>query len=76
MDKVEPNLVDVKSDFSSFPALLTADEVANLLGVASRTLWRLKSKRAIPMPVKFGGNVRWRAKDLQKWLDEGCPANN
>jgi prophage regulatory protein len=76
MEKTEPNLADVDSDFSSLPALLTADEVANVLGVASRTLWRFKSKRAIPMPVKFGGNVRWRAKDLQKWLDEGCPANN
>ncbi len=76
MEKMEPNPANVESDFSSLPSLLSADEVAKVLGVASRTLWRLKSKRAIPMPVKFGGNVRWRSKDLQKWLDEGCPANN
>ena len=58
------------------PALMAADELAQLLGIASRTVWRLKSKRAIPLPIKFGGNVRWRGQDIQQWLDKGCPEVN
>ena len=58
---------------SVLPSLMTVEQVAELLAVASRTVWRLNSKGAIPKPIKFGGNVRWRGGDLQKWLNEGCP---
>jgi len=61
------------SSESLLPALLSADELAKFLEVSTRTLWRLKSRRAIPPPVKFGGNVRWRSTDIQQWLAEGCP---
>ena len=56
-------------------SLLTPDQMIELLGVSSRTLWRLRSKGAIPQPVKYGGNVRWRGVDVQRWLDEGCPGS-
>lgn len=53
--------------------LLTADELAEMLKVSTRTLWRLLSKGALPEPVRLGGSTRWRLHEVQQWIDEGCP---
>ena len=62
-----------KQTDSAISVLLNAEELAKFLEVSTRTLWRLKSPAAIPQPVKFCGNIRWRASDIQTWLDDGCP---
>jgi len=53
--------------------LLSANQVAELLGVSVRTLWRLLSAGKLPAPVRLGGSVRWRNADIRQWIDEGCP---
>ena len=55
------------------PLLLTAAQVADLLGVSTRTLWRLPSAGSVPAPVKLGGSVRWRGGELHRWIADGCP---
>ena len=40
------------------PLLIGAVELARLLGVSTRTLWRLRSAGELPEPVRFGGTVR------------------
>lgn len=52
--------------------LLTAREVANLLRISLRTLWRLKSAGRLPEPVRLGAALRWRVTDLQAFLAAGC----
>lgn len=56
------------------PLLIPAVEFARLLQVSTRTLWRLRSAGDLPAPVRFGGTVRWRLEEVQKWIAEGCPA--
>lgn len=56
--------------------LLTVDEVASLLGVESRTVWRGLSKEEVPEPVRFRGNTRWIYRVIRDWIDSGCPAQN
>jgi prophage regulatory protein len=53
--------------------LLTAEEVAAMLGVSERTLWRLLSAGKVPKPVRFGRSTRWKAGEIQRWLERGCP---
>ncbi|MGD9721457.1 MAG: helix-turn-helix transcriptional regulator [Pirellulales bacterium] len=60
-------------DATAEPLLVTAAEVAHLLGVSPRTLWRQLSAGQIPQPVRFGGTVRWRIDEVRKWIAEGCP---
>lgn len=60
-------------DATTEPLLVTAAEVARLLGISSRTLWRQLSAGQIPQPVRFGGTVRWNLVDLKKWITDGCP---
>ncbi len=55
------------------PVLLTAEEVAAMLGVSERTLWRLLSAGKVPKPVRFGRNTRWREAEVKEWIESGCP---
>jgi excisionase family DNA binding protein len=63
-----------KQKFLARPLLITATELAALLQVSTRTLWRLHSAGQIPEPVRFGGSTRWRFDEVQNWISEGCPA--
>ena len=56
------------------PVLLAADEVAAMLGVSERTLWRLLSAGKVPKPVRFGRSTRWREAEVKAWIERGCPA--
>ena len=52
--------------------LLKAEEVARMLAISTRTLWRLVSTEGFPQPVKFGGSTRWRAAEVTAWVEHGC----
>lgn len=55
------------------PLLLTADEAAARLGLGRSTFYRLHSSGRVPLPVRLGGSVRWRAAELSEWVHQGCP---
>lgn len=51
--------------------LLTARQVAQLLGYSTRTVRRLVLAGALPEPVRLLGptaHPRWRAADVDAWL--------
>ena len=52
--------------------LATADEVAAMLGVSTRTVWRLLSSGQLVEPVRLGGSVRWRLDEVRQWINNGC----
>jgi excisionase family DNA binding protein len=58
------------------PQLLTAVEVAAILKISTRTLWRQLSAGGMVRPVRIGGSVRWRRVDIERWVERGCPAAN
>ena len=53
--------------------LIPAEEVAAMLGVSERTLWRLLSAGKLPQPVRIGRSTRWRAAEVREWIERGCP---
>ena len=53
--------------------LLTAVQLAELLNISERTLYRLKSRGSLPAPVQLGGSVRWRRAEILEWVACGCP---
>ena len=53
--------------------LLTANELAAMLGVNRSTIWTWHSSGKIPMPIQIGGITRWRKDEIQQWLDAGAP---
>ena len=54
--------------------LLRADEVAAMLSISTRTLWRLVSTQQCPQPVRLGKSTRWRVSDVENWIERGCSA--
>lgn len=52
------------------PELISADDVAALLRVSRRTVFRLRQRGALPAPVEIGRSiVRWRLVDVRSYLD-------
>jgi excisionase family DNA binding protein len=55
------------------PHLLTALQVATMLGVSKRQVWRLASAGILPGRIKIGKLVRWRRDEIERWIVKGCP---
>lgn len=53
---------------TGLPLLIKAAEVARILNVSERTLWRLKSAKKIPEPVRLGGIVRWKRTEIESFV--------
>ena len=54
-------------------SLISAKEVASILSLSKRQVFRLDSMGKIPAPVRVNGAVRWRDSDIQRWIALGCP---
>lgn len=54
--------------------LLSAVEVAALLGVSRAHVWRMNSSGGLPEPVRLGKAVRWRRCELEAWVAAGAPS--
>ena len=53
--------------------LLSAMQLAKMLAVSPRTVFRLRASRKIPAPVMVGGSPRWEQGTIEKWIRMGCP---
>lgn len=50
---------------------LTAEDIAQMLQVSTRTVWRMRSANELPEPITIGKSVRWKASDIEKWIQKG-----
>lgn len=53
--------------------LLSAEQLAQLLAVSSRTIRRLDSAGKLPRGLRVGGLKRWRRDEITHWIEAGCP---
>ena len=53
--------------------LMTKEQLADLLGVTVRTVYRKWQAGEIPQPVKIGKLVRWTSPSILEWIENGCP---
>ena len=58
----------------TLPRMLDAKELAGVLKLGVRTIWRMNDAGKLPEPVRLGSSVRWREDAIQEWLDSGCPS--
>lgn len=52
--------------------LLSAQEVAEFLGVPLATLYQWRTKGTAPRAVKVGRHIRFRTADLDAWCDRNA----
>jgi excisionase family DNA binding protein len=55
------------------PIAISARELAELLNVSLRQVWRLNSAGKLPKPIRLGGSVRWNRQEVMDWFGAGCP---
>jgi prophage regulatory protein len=69
MDAIRNRMADV--------AVVSVREVAELLGVNARTVWRMAQRGELPAPIRLGERVvRWRLSDLREHLDRKAEGKN
>ena len=56
------------SDNSNVPKLLTVNDIAKLLKLSTRSVWRLVKAKTIVEPIRIGGSIRWRPSDVATWI--------
>lgn len=56
----------------NLPELLTIRELAKVLKLSPRSIWRLVRNQELPAPVRIGGSIRWRADAITRWINDGC----
>ena len=47
-------------------SLLTVNDVASMLNISTRTVWRMRSAGEMPEVVNIGTSVRWRREDIEQ----------
>jgi prophage regulatory protein len=52
---------------------ISARELAQMLDVSLRQIWRLNSAGKLPKPIRLGGSVRWNRQEVTEWFEAGCP---
>lgn len=50
--------------------LLDAEQVAAVLGIDRATVFRMRSARELPEPLKLGRLTKWRRADIEAWVAE------
>lgn len=70
--KVPHRSADQPPTVGNLPELLTIRELAKVLKLSPRSIWRLVKNQELPAPVRIGGSIRWRADAITRWIDEGC----
>ena len=54
--------------------LVKAKDLAEMLSVSPRHIWRMKSSGKLPRAIEIGNCVRWKLVDISDWLTMGCPS--
>lgn len=62
-----------RGEILSDRVLISVDELATILDISPRTVWRLLSAGKLVQPLRIGGAVRWRYREIIDWIDAGCP---
>jgi excisionase family DNA binding protein len=53
-------------------ATYTARDLAALLRISVRQVWRMADAGKLPKPARFGRAVRWARSVVDKWLESGA----
>lgn len=56
--------------------VLTAKQLADILSISTRTVWRFDSAGFMPKPIRLGKTVRWKAEEVTAWIEAGCPVRS
>ena len=68
------NNVSVSPPQDSPATLLDVSQVATVLNVSPRTVYRMADSGAMPRPRYLNSLVRWSRLEIEAWVAAGCPS--
>ena len=54
--------------------LLDVEQVAAILSVSARTVYRMADSGAMPRPRHLNTLIRWSRLEIEAWVKAGCPS--
>jgi excisionase family DNA binding protein len=54
--------------------LITVKELAEMLAISTRHVYRLLDSGQLPKPLKLGAAIRWDSATICNWLESGAPS--
>lgn len=57
------------------PRMINVREVASILSLSTRSVWRLVAKGELPKPARFGRSARWRLADIEACIETRANPN-
>jgi excisionase family DNA binding protein len=55
------------------PLLIDMGTLATWLACSRRHAWRMLASGRLPREVRLGHTVRFRAAEVRRWIESGCP---
>ena len=56
--------------------LVSYQLLAEMLGVSTSQVFALRERGRIPLkPIRLGGSVRFDRRQVENWIESGCPVN-
>lgn len=55
------------------PEVMTAKKAAKYLTISRAHFYKLVKSGRAPGPIRLGGAVRWRRRELDAWVEAGAP---
>lgn len=55
------------------PGLLRRERAARYCDLGESTWDRLTAAGLTPAPIRLGGSVGWSRRELDRWIEHGCP---
>jgi predicted DNA-binding transcriptional regulator AlpA len=53
--------------------LVSVNAVGEMLGLSQAAVWRGVLMGRLPQPLRIGRSVRWRKREIEAWIEHGCP---
>lgn len=58
------------------PLLLTYRDVCQILNIGKNSFFTMRQTGRFPIqPIRLGGSVRYDRRQVERWIDAGCPVN-
>lgn len=57
------------------PLVLTAEQVAHVLGISVRSVWRFAGSGELPRPISIGRSKRWDVRAIEDYLNSKATEN-
>ena len=61
-----------RGDTMTDSILIDVKQLAAMVDLSQRTVWRLANAGWMPAPLKLGGSQRWRKAEVSEWIAQGC----